>query len=60
MADWEPESMEIPLEIQELAEARVAARAEKNWSEADRIRDMVLEKGFKIVDEAGTYSIVKA
>lgn len=60
MQDWQPEQLDIPAEVRDLAEARVAARNAKDWSEADRIRNLVLEKGFKIVDEAGSYSIVKA
>ncbi len=42
-------------EIEALIAARAAARAEKNWAEADRIRDELLERGIVLKDgPAGT------
>ena len=41
---------EIPQEILELVEQRKQARAEKNWAESDRIRDLITEKGYSIKD----------
>ena len=41
---------EISPEIQELIDARAAARKEKNWAEADRIRDLLAEKGIELKD----------
>ncbi len=37
-------------EIQQLIEKRQKARAEKNWAEADRIRDELLKKGIVLED----------
>ncbi len=37
-------------EVQRLVEARVAARAEKNWAEADRIRDDLEKMGIQLMD----------
>ena len=36
--------------IQEQIKARLAARAEKNWAEADRIRDELAGKGIQLKD----------
>lgn len=47
------ESESVPTEIETLAVARVAAKIEKNWAEADRIRDELAELGWKMIDEAG-------
>ncbi len=39
--------------IDALVAARVQARADKNWSEADRIRDELAAEGIEIMDSAG-------
>ncbi|MCX6726248.1 MAG: cysteine--tRNA ligase [Candidatus Shapirobacteria bacterium] len=41
---------EIPTEIKKLAEDRVKAKTEKNWAEADRLREIIKEKGYVIED----------
>ncbi|MDP4118742.1 MAG: class I tRNA ligase family protein, partial [Bacillota bacterium] len=41
---------EINPEIKALIDARALARKEKNWAEADRIRDELLEKGIELKD----------
>ena len=41
---------EIPSDILELAEQRKQARLQKNWSESDRLRDLLAEKGWVIRD----------
>lgn len=43
----------IPKEIEALGLARVVAKSEKNWKEADRIRDELTSLGWKMIDEAG-------
>ncbi|GAB0174812.1 MAG: cysteine--tRNA ligase [Candidatus Altimarinota bacterium] len=43
----------IPEEITKLALDRVDAKIAKNWGEADRIRDELSSKGWKMIDEAG-------
>jgi len=40
----------IPKEIEEAHAAREVARKEKNWAEADRLRDFIYEKGYVIED----------
>lgn len=45
----------IPEEIERLVAARTTARAEKNWSESDRLRDEIEAKGYAIKDtDTGT------
>ncbi len=44
-------SFAVPNEVVELAKKRIIARKEKNWSEADRLRDAIAEYGFDIKDE---------
>ena len=46
----EPPKEEIPTELIELAEARVAAKANKDWAEADRLRAAVAAVGWTIQD----------
>ena len=41
---------EIPEKIKELMEKRQKARQEKNWAEADKIRDEILAKGYTVQD----------
>lgn len=47
------ESEQIPKEIEALAIERANAKIEKNWWEADRIRDELASLGWKMIDEAG-------
>ena len=44
------EEEKIPQEILDLVEQRKTARGEKNWAEADRLRDLIAEKGYNIKD----------
>ncbi len=43
----------IPAEVTALAEARAAARKEKNWAESDRLRDEIAKLGYAIKDAPG-------
>lgn len=54
------ETIDIPKEIKQLAEQREKARKEKNWKEADRLRDEIKEKGFIIEDSSDGIKIKKA
>lgn len=48
----EPAIGAIPEEMVALLEQREKARGAKDWGEADRLRDLIAERGFKIVDTA--------
>jgi cysteinyl-tRNA synthetase len=41
---------DLPGEVQALAERRRAAKAEKNWSEADRLRNEIKDMGYEVKD----------
>ncbi len=44
------EGEEIAPEIMELVEKRRQARADKNWAEADAVRDSLKELGYAVED----------
>lgn len=44
------ETVKIPKNVKELAERREKARREKDWEEADKIRDEIRKKGYSIED----------
>jgi hypothetical protein len=46
-----------PEKIHELARARQAARAEKNFALSDQLRDEIAAQGFEVVDVAGGYEL---
>lgn len=48
LADWQP--AEVPAEILELARKRAEARAAKDWSEADALRDQIAAAGYEVRD----------
>lgn len=50
---------EIPKEVQELMEARTTARVEKNWTEADRIREAINLMGYTVEDTPDGQRITK-
>jgi cysteinyl-tRNA synthetase len=52
------ERADAPAEVVELAEARVRARAEKDFAEADRLRDEIAAAGWEVRDAAGGYELV--
>jgi cysteinyl-tRNA synthetase len=50
------ETKELTLDLQALLDARVTARAEKNWALSDSLRDQLAEAGLEIKDGAGGQS----
>lgn len=44
------EKEEIPSEIIDLAKKRIEAKMNKNWNEADRLRELIKEKGYLVED----------
>ncbi|MDD4290739.1 MAG: cysteine--tRNA ligase [Clostridia bacterium] len=49
---------DIPQEIVELAEQRVAAKKQKDYALADSLRKQIADKGYEVRDEAGGYRLV--
>ncbi len=49
--------MSEPQEVHDLAIARLAARAERNFALSDTLRDEIAAKGFEVVDVAGGYEL---
>lgn len=47
---YEKQETSLPEEIQKLVAERNDARANKNWAESDRIRDILIEKGYTVKD----------
>jgi cysteinyl-tRNA synthetase len=52
-------TLEIPETIQKLALDRYDAKLAKNWTEADKIRDELADKGWKMIDEKDGWRIEK-
>ncbi len=46
----EKERLAIPKEVSELLKKREVARKEKDWSEADKLRDKIKTLGFQVLD----------
>ena len=53
------EKAEVPAEIVALLEERAAARAAKNWSESDRLRDEITALGWAVKDSREGQSVAK-
>lgn len=45
-----PEEISVPAEILELGRERTQARVEEDWERADRLREQILKKGWRIED----------
>jgi len=56
---FKEKKLEVPEEIKQLAEKRWQAKKEKNWELADKIRDEILEKGWKILDKKDWYELIR-
>lgn len=48
-----------PSAVVALAEQRIAARANKNWAESDRLRDQIAALGWAVQDSKEGYKLVK-
>ena len=51
---------QVPDDIRELAEARRTARAERDWSEADRLKAEIETAGWKVVDRGASFTLGRA
>ncbi len=50
LKDYKKQENVLPEEIKNLIEQRTEARNTKNWNESDRIRDLLIEKGYSVKD----------
>ena len=50
LKNYKKEEKVLPEEILELVNLRNEARSNKNWTESDRIRDILIEKGYTVKD----------
>lgn len=57
LAQWQPREEAIPEAIQALAAARSAARAAKQWAEADRLRAELHAAGWEMEDRPDGYTL---
>ena len=57
LAAWTPATLAVPAPVTALAEARLAARRAKNWSEADRLRAELRAAGWEVEDRADGYAL---
>lgn len=55
----EVQETKIPQEILDLVEERKNARIAKNWSESDRLRDLISEKGYIVKDTKDGTEVLK-
>lgn len=53
------ENTDVPAEIQALADARVAAKAAKDWAAADELRGRIDAAGWSVIDTRDGMKIVK-
>ena len=50
LKNYQKEENVLPEEIAELVKERNEARSNKNWAESDRIRDILINKGYSVKD----------
>ncbi len=50
LKDYQKQEDVLPEEINNLVNLRNEARSSKNWTESDRIRDLLIEKGYSVKD----------
>jgi cysteinyl-tRNA synthetase len=57
LAEWAPQALAVPPDVQAIAEARAAARKAKDWAEADRLRGELAAMGFEMEDQPQGYRL---
>ena len=50
IAAWQPEKIEVPEAVQGLVDERMQARADRDWTRADTLRDEILALGYALED----------
>jgi len=57
LASWQPKQEVVPEAVRALAEARAAARAAREWAEADRLRGELHAAGWEMEDGSDGYAL---
>ena len=50
IAAWQPEKIKVPEAVQGLVDERMQARADRDWTRADTLRDEILALGYALED----------
>ena len=50
LVNYEKQESSIPEDVQKLVSERNEARANRNWAESDRIRDILIGMGYTVKD----------
>ena len=53
------EKIEVPSEIEAIAQERLVARQNKDWAKSDELRDLLAQKGYEIKDSKDGYTLSK-
>ncbi len=59
IATWEPATVDIPVEVERMAQAREAARSSRDWRQADELRAAIGAAGFQVEDTKDGFRIKK-
>ena len=57
LAEWEPDVVDVPAGVRELADHRWGARTAKDWAEADRLRALLTAAGWSMKDGKEGYEL---
>ena len=60
ISSWKVSEEVIPEDITVLLQERIAAKANKNFAESDRLRDEIAARGFKVVDGKDGMKVVRS
>ncbi|MBL8311022.1 MAG: cysteine--tRNA ligase [Burkholderiales bacterium] len=60
LANWVPKVEDVPATVRSVADARWAARNNKDWAEADRLRGELTALGWAMKDGKDGYTLTKA
>ncbi len=53
------EKIEVPSEIEAIAQERLVVRQNKDWAKSDELRDLLAQKGYEIKDSKDGYTLSK-
>jgi cysteinyl-tRNA synthetase len=57
LAAWAPKEVDVPPDVRAVADARWAARNDKDWAEADRLRGELTALGWRMKDGKDAYTL---